>query len=268
MPGLHWETCLAKSSPQGTGPSLPASGRRPETRIGEIKAAARQELAEKGYEGFLPSEVARRCGVSEATVYRYFPTKRDLLVKVAEDWFEEVLTVEWDETKHTDVLSQLHHIIRYSLKVTRSQPALSRFVLLELRPDPAYRSMRIFELNRRFTSNVLSLVRKGIETGTFRPGISPRLVRDMIYGGIEHQTWSYLRGEGDFDIDETASGIASVVFHGLSATPLSGPAMLEPVVSRLEAETESLRDDVRALRLLLDRPAGGAVTTEKLSRNE
>ena len=45
----------------------------PEERISEILAAARAELTQKGYENFLPAGVAARCGVSEGTIYRYFP---------------------------------------------------------------------------------------------------------------------------------------------------------------------------------------------------
>jgi AcrR family transcriptional regulator len=69
---------------------------KPDQRIAELIAAARTLLAEVGYERFLPAELARRCGVSEATVYRYFPTKRELLVRVAQEWLDEVLGVEPD----------------------------------------------------------------------------------------------------------------------------------------------------------------------------
>lgn len=223
----------------------------PDLRITEIEAAARQELAEKGYQNFVPAEVARRCGVSEATIYRYFPTKRDLLIKVAEDWFEEMLAVEPDAAGPGDVVSRLRHVVRHNLWVICSEPALSRFVLQELRPDPSYRSMRIFELNRRFTARMVKLVDEAIATGVFRSGISPVLVRDMINGAVEHQTWSYLRGEGDFDIEAAADGIASVICHGMAMTPLSDAALLAPAVSKLEADADSMRREIQKLRALI-----------------
>lgn len=236
-------------TPKARARSLRAGARlAPDLRITEIETAARQELAEKGYQNFVPAEVARRCGVSEATIYRYFPTKRDLLIKVAEDWFEEMLMVAPEIAGQGDVLSRLRHIIRHSLWVTCQEPALSRFVLQELRPDPAYRSMRIFELNRRFTANVVKLVDEAITTGIFRSGISPVLVRNMIYGAVEHQTWATLRGEGAFDIDAAAEGIASVICHGMAMTPLSDAAALAPAISKLEADADSLRLQIQKLR--------------------
>ncbi|MGQ0621908.1 MAG: TetR/AcrR family transcriptional regulator [Panacagrimonas sp.] len=234
-------------------PARGASRLAPDLRIAEIEAAAREELADKGYQNFVPAEVARRCGVSEATIYRYFPTKRDLLIKVAEDWFEEMLAVEPEIARQTDVVSRLRHVIRHSLGVIRNQPALSRFVLQELRPDPSYRSMRIFDLNSRYTANVVKIVDEAIATGIFRPGIPSVLVRSMIYGAIEHQTWSYLRGEGDFDVEAAADGIASLICHGMAMTPLTDAALLAPAVSKLEADADSMRWQIQKLRALVSR---------------
>ncbi len=224
----------------------------PNQRIARIEAAAREELAEKGYQNFSPIEVARRCGVSEATIYRYFPTKRDLLIKVAEDWFEELLAIEPAAGDNDDIAGRLRRLIHHSLWVIRSQPALSRFVMQELRPDPQYRTMRVFKLNRRFTSNITRVVEEAVASGKFRSGVSPLLVRDMIYGAVEHQTWSYLRGEGDFDIDAAADGIASLICHGMSTMPLSDAARLTPLVSKLRASANAMRDEIDALRVLVE----------------
>lgn len=248
----------SNTTSRGTGDNAErGSGRlSARLRIAEIEAAARQELAEKGYQNFQPSEVARRCGVSEATIYRYFPSKRDLLIKVAEDWTEEMLSIEPEIAREGDIFSRLRHVIRHSLWVIHSEPALSRFVLQELRPDPTYRLARIYDLNRRFTANVMSLVEEGIAAGKIRPGVSPGLVRNLIYGGIEHETWSYLRDEGDFDLDAAADGIANVIFHGLSTTPIADVQMLAPVVWKMEIDVDSLRSEIRRLASLLSSVGG------------
>ena len=70
----------------------------PDLRISEIIATTREIIREKGYEGVLTPEVAQRCGISEATIFKYFPTKRELLRTVTEQWFGEVL----DQIEGTD----------------------------------------------------------------------------------------------------------------------------------------------------------------------
>ena len=217
----------------------------PQDRVSEILAAARAELADCGYENFLPAALAERCGVSEATIYRYFPTKRELLAKVAEDWFGEILAVEPEIARRSDAYDQLRHLIR---RQPRSRPAgagaVTVAVLAELRADPAYRSTRIYALNRRFTSSVINLVKDGVARGAFRPKISPSLVRDMIFGCIEHRTWGFLRGQGDFSVDEVAACIADIVFHGLARRPSPDPDAVAAALGALRAKAKELEGAV------------------------
>lgn len=198
---------------------------RPDERIAELVAASRSLLAEVGYERFLPAEVARRCGVSEATVYRYFPTKRDLLVRVAETWFDEILgALEPGVDRHEGTYDRLHYVIRYAAEVIRREPTLTRYILNDLRPDPAFRSTTIHQLNRRFTGVVAQVLREAVARGDFRDDVSVELLRDMIFGGIEHQAWAYLRGEGDFSIERTTEGITTVVYRGMAADRTTEPS--------------------------------------------
>lgn len=221
----------------------------PRDRKAAILAAARRVLAETGYENFLPSDVAKRCGVSEATIYRYFPTKRDLLIQVAEDWFEEILQLEPEATTGGDTFSQLRQVVWYSLSIVRQAPALTRFVLLVLRSDVDYGSRRIYELNRRFTDVVTRVVEQAIASGVFRSDVSPTLIRDMIFGAVEHRTWAYLRG-GDFSIEDAADGIAGIIFRGMAASDLKAPSAEEwgVEIDRLATAAEELRLGLLALR--------------------
>jgi hypothetical protein len=125
-----------------------------------------------------------------------------------------------------------------NLSVVRREPALTRFVLLDLRPDPAYRSMPIFELNRRFTAQVTEVLTEGVRCGELRDDVPVSLLRDMIFGCIEHQTWAFLRGEGNFSVEDVTDGIATVIYRGMQATQTTMPKAtqqgLGDAVSRLE----------------------------------
>ena len=198
---------------------------RPDERIAELVSAAQALLAEVGDERFLPAEVARRCGVSEATVYRYFPTKRELLVRVAEDWFDEILvTLEPGVGQRDTSYDRLRFVVRFAVEVVRREPTLTRYILNELRPDPGFRSTSIYRLNRRFTRIVTQVLRDAIARGDFRDDVGVELLRDMVFGAIEHQAWAYLRGEGDFSVDRTTDGITTVIHRGMAASPADQPS--------------------------------------------
>ena len=191
---------------------------RPDERIAELVAASRALLADVGYERFLPAEVARRCGVSEATVYRYFPTKRELLVRVAETWFHEILdALEPGMTRHEGTYERLRYVVRYAVEVVRREPTLTRYILNELRPDPAFRSTTIHQLNRRFTGVIMRVLTDGIAAGELHADINTTLIRDMIYGAVEHQTWAYLRGDGESPPEQVAASIVQILGSGILA---------------------------------------------------
>lgn len=189
----------------------------PEQRQGEILAAARQLLNEVGYERLKMADVANRCGVSEGLVYRYFPTRDDLLTKVCEAWFDEALALEPAVAEVEGTYERLHFVVNHSLSVVRAEPAITRYILTVLRARPDFRSTPLFELNRRFTGVVAKVIHEGMAAGDLRDDVSVSLLRDMIFGALEHQTWAFLRGEGSFDVAEAAAGITRVIYRGMAA---------------------------------------------------
>lgn len=223
-----------------TGQTRAPSRRLPrDQRVAIIMETARAVFRERGSEQFLTLEVAERCGISEGTIYKYFPTKRDLLIQVAEVWFEEFIAEQPSFSRARPVRDQLFHIIWHNLSLIRRERALTRFVLMELRSDPNYRQMRIYELNRRIAAQAIEVVEEGIARGELRADIPLKLVRDLIFGAIEHQTWAYLRGEGDFSVDDSAEGITDVLFRGI-AVNTNAAAPMEATLARLEKVAEKL----------------------------
>ncbi len=202
-------------------------------RFTTILAAARVVLADKGYEKTVIADIARQAGIVEGTIYRYFKNKRDLLVKVAEIWFGEKLSEDSHLASIPGTRNKLRHLAIRTLSIIRSDPVLSRFLLIELRPDPSYRTSPFFELNRRFTHEIVEVCRQAIDRREFRSGVSPALLRDMFFGCIEHQTWAFLRHEGDFSVEKVADGIVDVIYRGMMAVS-SEPSDLEVLAARVE----------------------------------
>lgn len=187
-----------------------------ERRVSDIMAAARVVFREKGYEDAPLSEIAERADVVEGSIYRYFENKRDLLVKVIEDWYEGMLA-DYDQRLSgiTGTRNRLRFMIWRHLTTIHDEPALCNLMFQYLRTGDDYTHTGVFELNQRYTRRTLDIVKEGIAAGELRDDVSLPLVRDMIYGCIEHRTWAYLRGEGTFDPDKTADAIVDLVLSGL-----------------------------------------------------
>ena len=209
-------------------------------RMADILAAARAVIAEKGYEKTLLSDIARRAGVVDGTIYRYFENKRELMIRVAEAWFGEQLTVDSQLASIHGTQNKLRHLAWRTLDIIRREPVLARFMLMELRPDPAYKKTAFFEMNKRFTHETLEVCREAVASGEFCNDVPPNVLRDMLHGTIEHRTWAFLRGEGDFSIEDEADRISKVIYRGMLARPATPPVDLEGVASRLEAVASRL----------------------------
>lgn len=210
-----------------------------ERRVSDIMTAARDVFRSKGYEDAPLSEIAERANVVEGSIYRYFDNKRDLLVKVIEDWYEAMLA-DYDQQLSGihGTRNRLRYMIWRHLKTIHEEPALCNLMFQFLRTGGDYSQTAVFELNRQYTRRTLDIVKEGMASGELRELSDLRLVRDLIYGCVEHRTWAYIRGEGDFDPDATADAIVDLVFAGLRRdVTANDPGLadrLEKAVERLE----------------------------------
>jgi AcrR family transcriptional regulator len=209
-------------------PSRPSVFRLPrERRVADIMRAARTVFEDKGYDAALISDIAERAQVVEGTIYRYFENKRALLTKVVEHWYTGMLS-DYDHELRTiqGTRNRLRFLVWKHLVTVHEEPALCRLVFQILRVGDGYRLTAVFKLNRAYTRRTVELIRDGQASGEFRSDLPPRLVRDTIYGAVEHHTWAFLRGEGDFSPDEAADAITELVYRGL--------AQPEPVAPRAD----------------------------------
>ena len=219
-----------------------------ERRIGDIMDAGLTVFRRKGYDDAMMSEIAELAGVVEGTIYRYFENKRDLLVKIVERWYEGLLVEEDRQLAGIrGTWNRLRYMIRQHLVTIRDEPVLSRLVFMELRPDPGYRATRLYRLNRDYTQRVIEIIQQAGAAGELRSDVPLPLIRDLIFGGIEHYTWGFLRGERALEVDEAADGIAEILYRGLSRSA-GEPSDTGLALDRLERVTARLEDLARVTK--------------------
>lgn len=110
---------------------------------------------------------------------------------------------------------------------------MCRLVFQVLRMSEGYRDTAVFQMNRAYTRRVVEIVRDAQASGEFADDTPVRLVRDMVYGCVEHHTWAYLRGEGDFSPDEAADAITDLVYRGLAVPKAAAPVSSEDYAARI-----------------------------------
>ena len=216
------------------------STRRPgPERAREILAAAREVFSQKGYERASMAEIAARVGVVEGALYKHFASKRELLFAVMRSFYASLIDSLRDGLGGIHgARNRLRFVIGSQLRAFTEETGLCRVVISEIRPLDGYEQSVVRELNRELTSFALRILEEGARTGELRADLSPPMVRDVIYGGIEHLSWTAVIGRRPLDVERAADALTDLILRGVGAgreDAADGVERLAARVDRLEA---------------------------------
>jgi hypothetical protein len=142
--------------------------------------------------------------------------------------------------------NRLRFMIWGHLYVFHEEPEMAKLIISEIRPGPEYRDTAVFSLNRDYTRRTLAIIDEAVASGEFRPDVPREIVRAMIYGGVEHHAFGFLRGEGDFSPDDAADAITDLVYRGLASGSRAQALMLSGPIRQIETGLERLKQIVAA----------------------
>ncbi|MBX5467272.1 MAG: TetR/AcrR family transcriptional regulator [Firmicutes bacterium] len=158
-------------------------------RRAAIVAAATQEIAERGLEGFRLRAVAERVGLHHATVLHYFPTKEALLRAVVEALLEALRQegrAQPAKTPWEALEQEWHDLGRRLSEAPAFFVVLAEFELRAFR-DPAVASA-LHPLFSAWREYLQELVRRGMAAGAMR--------RDLPVAAVVESLMVQFRGFG------------------------------------------------------------------------
>jgi AcrR family transcriptional regulator len=166
----------------GTKLRLNATDRR-----SQILAAAMELFAERGFHDARTRELADRAGVSEALLYRHFPTKEALFQAILDlVALEEHVRAMEEETEGIPPRAALAALAERVLTQVRDNPCVFRVVFFSVLETPHLAS----EFYQRFLSRILSLETRLFErafaSGSAGPAsrVDPRVVARSFHGSL------------------------------------------------------------------------------------
>jgi AcrR family transcriptional regulator len=210
-------------------------------RAAEILEAARDVFSERGYAKASMAEIAARVGVVEGALYRHYPSKRELLFAVMRTFYvRRIESLRSGLGGIHGARNRLRYVIWNQLRAFTDDTGLCRVVISEIRPLDDYGQSLVRELNSELTGEALAVIDEGVRTGELRGDLPRQLVRDVIYGGIEHLAWTAVIGHRKLDVERTADALTELIFAGLGAgAPAGGTAeRLAAQVDRLQTMLE------------------------------
>lgn len=205
----------AATTPQRRSPAGPKA----EQRVRDILRVGREVFAERGYERATTTEIAQRLGVSEATVFTYFRGKRELCMRVIQDWYDEIIAaIEAGLPREKPVREQLEFVVLTHLRLFLIQgTGLCALVLSEGRTKGQDLGEGFVELQRRYTAPLMDLLARGQEAGDVRRDIPLRLLRSLVFGPMEHMLWEVVITGRQIDVEASARDLVALLWPALQA---------------------------------------------------
>lgn len=195
------------------------AGPKAEQRVRDILRVGREVFAERGYERATTTEVAQRLGVSEATVFTYFRSKRELCMRVIQDWYDEIITaIEAGLPRDKPVREQLEFVVLTHLRLFLIQgTGLCALVLSEGRTKGQDLGEGFVALQRRYTAPLMDLLARGQASGEVRRDIPLRLLRSLVFGPMEHMLWEVVITGRQIDVEASARDLVALLWPAVQA---------------------------------------------------
>lgn len=202
-----------------------------------VRDAASACFSELGYDDATAAEVARRAGVSEATVFSYFGSKAGLLLAVMERFYE-LLLEETEEAAGApgDAADRFRHLVdTWAARVERDWSLIVVFGQRARYGPDSELSRRFSELNRRFTRAHLEVLDELACEGRLATDLPLTLARDLLFGTLEHTGLGQAAAGKPVTLRPTARRLVDLLVG--SPTPDDLTARLD----RIERTLEDLR---------------------------
>jgi AcrR family transcriptional regulator len=211
--------------------------RREENRE-SILHAAEEVISRKGCAAATMDDIARESAFSKATLYKYFPSKSELVFEILIHFFEDIRSrLAEIQAGSGGACEKLRRSVRMVLDFHEEKENISRVLMMDTAvvdvfrifvsgrgasgPAAEQRLVGVLRAKRREVFvTAADIIREGIALGEFRPVDIPSaltFIDDALQGFVHNRAWL----DGDRDPGEAADMLFGFILEGLGPGPES-----------------------------------------------
>ena len=182
----------------------------------KIMRSAVDLISTKGYNGTSTLHIAEHAGLSQATLFKYFKTKVDLLTAILHpvvpglfgSFFEELLTFETTEEK-------VHYLVHNRMTYLKKNRALMKIIFEDLFSNKKLRHEQIFIWNT-IQDKLLMLQKELLADPRVNPELTiPQMVRICVGPLLAYFSQLYIVGENGEMREEDLELLEKQILGGL-----------------------------------------------------
>jgi AcrR family transcriptional regulator len=207
----------------------PTRRRDPEKTRESIDSAALDLFAEKGFAGTATSEIAKRAGVAEGTIFRHYPNKKALLIGVMRPVIERVMAPLATKTvrkiltdDHDSVESLLRALLIDRIAMVDRVPPFLRVLLQEGSLHAEVRDLVASVFGKQvypaFSSQLDDLKARGLVDPTIDNDSAIRMIVSVVGGYVLFAHVLY-DDRDRFDDEREIEQMVRVLARGLAPSP-------------------------------------------------
>ena len=192
------------------------------TRMGIIDAATRL-FAEQGYQQTTISEIAKRVGLAEGSIYDHFRGKEDLLLTIPDVWVTKAIDeLEVQLLGIEGAFNKLRKFLWWYIYYIQSEPMTAKVVFLFLKTNPNFIESEVYPNVRTFYAGLIRIFEEGIESGEMAEDLDPFIARSIVLGTIEHMVIRWLLKEMKYSLFDNLEQVYRSLHLGFRKLPENG----------------------------------------------
>ncbi len=182
----------------------------------KITDSLKSLLEQKEFNSITTAEIAKKAGVTEALIYKYFRDKRDLLYQVLTEYLKQYNISFKTELKGIKgALNKLRKLIWTHFNAYSTNRVFARILLIEARNQQDYYSSETYDFVKHYSNVLLEIIEEGIQNGEIRDDISKKIMRQSILGSIEHICLTRITFNHEISPDDLTGELCELIFAGI-----------------------------------------------------
>jgi TetR/AcrR family fatty acid metabolism transcriptional regulator len=189
-----------------------------------ILQAAVKVFARRGYFGARVSEIAKRAGVADGTIYLYFRNKEDILVRL----FDEVMTEHLEKARAAlravpGAPARMRAIAEHHLRVLGSNRDLAVVFQVELRQSVKFMERFTASWLQDYFALVNQVIEEGQRDGSLRSDLPRKVATKAFFGALDEMVTSWIIGGKGYDLGPLAATVVDLFLRGAATSRRVAP---------------------------------------------
>jgi len=191
---------------------------RTEDKRKRILEAAVKVFARKGYFAARVSEIAKKAGVADGTIYLYFRNKEDILVKL----FDEVMAEHVQQVRAAvralpTTKERLRAIAERHLDGLGSNRDLAVVFQVELRQSTQFMERFTASWLQDYFALLNEVMEEGQKDGSLRADLPRKVATKAFFGALDEMVTSWIIGGKGYDLRQLAAPVVDLFLRGAVA---------------------------------------------------